>query len=66
MLLAFALYRKSKEVEEYCKKLIDTVGEGGGFIMDGAVNVIPDEVKPENMKAMTELTETIRIRKINK
>ncbi len=37
-----------KQVEEYCKRLIDIVGEDGGFIMDGAVNGIPDEAKPEN------------------
>ncbi|MFB0563535.1 MAG: uroporphyrinogen decarboxylase family protein [Candidatus Lokiarchaeia archaeon] len=45
-----------RQVEEYCKKLIDIVGEGGGFIMDGAVNGIPDEAKPENVKAMTDFT----------
>ncbi|MFB0563530.1 MAG: uroporphyrinogen decarboxylase family protein [Candidatus Lokiarchaeia archaeon] len=44
------------KVEEYCKKLIEIVGEGGGFIMDGAVSGIPDEAKPENVKAMTEAT----------
>jgi uroporphyrinogen-III decarboxylase len=42
------------QMEEYCKKLIDIVGEGGGFIMDGALSGIPDEAKPENVRAMTE------------
>jgi uroporphyrinogen-III decarboxylase len=42
------------QVEEYCKKVIEVVGEGGGYIMDGAVTGIPDEAKPENVKAMTE------------
>ena len=42
-----------EEVKEYCKKLINIVGKGGGFIMDGAIG-IPDEAKPENVKAMAE------------
>ena len=44
-----------EEVKEYCKKLIDVVGKGGGFILDGAVG-IPDEAKPENVKAMADTT----------
>ena len=43
------------EVEDYCKKLIDVVGDGGGFIMDGAIG-IPDEAKLENVRAMAEVT----------
>ena len=46
-----------QEVEEYCKKLIDNVGKGGGFIMDGAIG-IPDEANPENVKAMADITKT--------
>jgi uroporphyrinogen-III decarboxylase len=42
-----------KDVEAYCKKLIDIVGKGGGFILDGAIG-IPDEAKPENVKAMAD------------
>jgi hypothetical protein len=38
----------------YCKKLFDTVGDGGGFILDAGVGV-PDEAKPENVLAMFEL-----------
>jgi uroporphyrinogen-III decarboxylase len=45
----------AQEVRDYCKKLIDKVGKGGGFIMDGATP-IPDEAKPENVKAMAETT----------
>ncbi len=41
------------EVREYCKKLFDVCGDGGGFILDGAVG-IPDEAKPENVTAMFE------------
>lgn len=40
---------------EYCKRLIDEVGEGGGFMIEGALGV-PDEARPENVKVMTEVT----------
>ncbi|MEJ2725331.1 MAG: uroporphyrinogen decarboxylase family protein [Deltaproteobacteria bacterium] len=43
--------RSPEDVEAYCKKLIDVVGEGGGFILDGGIG-IPDEAKLENVKAM--------------
>jgi hypothetical protein len=42
------------DVRAYCKKLIDTVGKDGGFIMDAAVML--DEAKPENLKAMIDFT----------
>ncbi|MHA1381390.1 MAG: uroporphyrinogen decarboxylase family protein [Candidatus Helarchaeota archaeon] len=42
------------QVEEYCKKCIEVIGEGGGYILDGGVSGIPDESKPENVKAMTD------------
>ena len=42
------------DVKEYCRKLIDIAGKGGGFIMDTA-SVI-DEARPENVKAMAEFT----------
>jgi len=42
------------EVKDYCKKLIDTAGKDGGFIMcSGAVI---DEAKAENVRAMIEFT----------
>jgi uroporphyrinogen-III decarboxylase len=47
-------------VREYCKKLISVVGKGGGFMMDGASG-IPDETKPENLKAMEETTKEFGI-----
>ncbi|HEC01455.1 MAG TPA: hypothetical protein ENI91_07160 [Sphingomonadales bacterium] len=43
------------DVTEYCRKLIDVVGKGGGFIMDSGVG-IPDEAKTENVKAMFDTT----------
>lgn len=42
------------DVKAYCKKLIDVVGKGGGFIM--APRSSTDEVKPENLKAMIDFT----------
>jgi hypothetical protein len=50
------------QVEDYCKKLIDIVGEGGGFMIDGALG-IPDEARPENVKVMTEVTKDYGIYK---
>ena len=42
------------QIEEYVKKCIEIVGEGGGYILDGGVSGIPDESRPENVKAMTD------------
>jgi uroporphyrinogen-III decarboxylase len=39
-----------QEVKDYCKKLIDDIGKGGGFIMASRSAI--DEAKPENVKAM--------------
>jgi hypothetical protein len=43
-----------QNVKDYCKKLIEVVGKGGGFIM--APRSAIDEVKPENLKAMIDFT----------
>ena len=42
------------QVKEYCKRLIDTAGENGGFIMSSAANL--DDAKVENAKALIEFT----------
>jgi uroporphyrinogen-III decarboxylase len=42
------------EVRDHCKKLIDGVGKGGGFIMDSSTVI--DDAKPENVRAMFEIT----------
>jgi len=42
------------QVKDYCKKLIDVVGKGGGFIV--AARSVLDEAKPENLKAMIDFT----------
>jgi hypothetical protein len=44
----------AQEVKDYCRKLIDTVGKGGGYILGPRSST--DEVKPENLKAMIEFT----------
>ncbi len=41
-------------VEKYVKETIDGCAEGGGFLVDGGISGIPDEAKPENVKAMTD------------
>jgi hypothetical protein len=43
-----------QDVEAYCKKLIDVVGKGGGFILSPRGST--DEVKAENLTAMIEFT----------
>lgn len=44
---------KPEDVEGYCKKLIDKVGNDGGFILGSGCGV-PPNVKPENFRAMIE------------
>lgn len=39
------------EVDEYCHRLIEEVGKGGGFILGSGCEVAPN-AKPENVKAM--------------
>ncbi len=38
------------DVKSYCKNLIETVGKGGGFILDSSTVI--DDAKTENVKAM--------------
>ena len=42
-----------EDVDACCRRLIETVGKDGGFILDGAIG-IPDEAKTENVRAMFE------------
>ncbi len=44
-----------QQVKDYCKRIIDKVGEGGGFILSPRSST--DEVKPDNLKAMIEFTQ---------
>jgi uroporphyrinogen-III decarboxylase len=41
-----------KQVKEYCRKLIEVCGEGGGFILTGGASI--DKGNPDNLRAMTE------------
>jgi uroporphyrinogen-III decarboxylase len=41
-----------REVKEYCRKLIEVCGEGGGFILTGGASI--DKGNPDNLRAMTE------------
>jgi hypothetical protein len=43
-----------QDVRDYAKKLIDTAGKGGGYIM--ANGAFFDHAKPENVKAMVDFT----------
>jgi len=43
-----------QEVKDYVKKLIDTFSDTGGLIIDGAVDGVPPDSRPENVEAMTE------------
>ena len=43
-----------EQVTEYVKKLIDTCGKGGGYILTNGAFF--DDVKPENLKAMVDTT----------
>lgn len=42
-----------EQVDAYCRDLIETVGKGGGFMLDGSFG-IPDEAPLENVRAMFE------------
>ncbi|MCP4754266.1 MAG: hypothetical protein GY866_25560 [Proteobacteria bacterium] len=44
---------KPEEVEAYCKRLIDEVGDGGGFMLTTGCEC-PIDVKSENLRAMVE------------
>lgn len=46
-----------EEVEAYCRKLIDVVGEGGGFILSSGCTV-PVDCKFENLAAMVKTAKT--------
>ena len=41
------------EVDEYCHRLIEEVGKGGGFMLGTGCELAPN-AKPENVKVMTE------------
>ena len=44
----------AEEIKDYCKKQIDVVGRGGGFIM--STRSVLDDAKPENVRIMFDFT----------
>ena len=44
-----------RAVKEYCRKLIEVCGKGGGFIMTGGASI--DKGNPDNLRAMMEAAE---------
>jgi uroporphyrinogen-III decarboxylase len=42
-------------VKEYCRKLIEICGQGGGFILTGGASI--EKGNPDNLRAMTEAVE---------
>jgi uroporphyrinogen-III decarboxylase len=48
-----------QDVEEYCKKLIQYCGKGGGFILTNGSSL--DEVKTTNLKAMIDSVKKFRV-----
>ncbi|MCD6357178.1 MAG: hypothetical protein J7L75_01210, partial [Thermoproteales archaeon] len=45
------------EVKRYVEKLLAEVKEGGGYILTGSVSGIPDEARPENVRALLKAVE---------
>lgn len=48
-------FRSPEEVRQECKRVIETVGRDGGYIMDASA-IVQREAKGENIRAMTEAT----------
>ena len=51
-MLAFG---KPEEVKAHCRKLIETIGADGGYIMDASA-IMQNDATIENLKAMTDAT----------
>ncbi len=56
---------KPEEVVDYCKKIIDEVGDGGGFMLTTGCEC-PIDVKPENLRAMVETGKSYRGKKVTR
>jgi uroporphyrinogen-III decarboxylase len=61
MSLALLSVSTTKEVKDYTKKLIQTCGKGGGYIMMSLAAI--DEAKPENIRAWIDTTKEYSIYK---
>jgi len=51
-------------VKEYCRKLIEVCGKGGGFILTGGASI--DKGNPDNLRAMMEAIEEYGVYNYNK
>ncbi len=56
---------KPEEIVEYCKRVIDEVGDGGGFMLTTGCEC-PVDVKPENLRAMVETGKSYRGKKVSR
>jgi len=52
---ALLAYGKPEEVKAQCRRLIESIGAGGGYIMDASA-IIQNDATVENVKAMTDAT----------
>jgi len=52
---ALLAYGKPEEVKAHCRRLIETIGAEGGYIMDASA-IIQNDASLENLKAMTDAT----------
>jgi hypothetical protein len=49
-------YGKAEAVRAHCRKLIETIGADGGYIMDASA-IMQNDASVENLRAMTEATQ---------
>ena len=49
------MFGRPEGVKAYCRKLIETIGAEGGYIMDASA-IIQSDATIENLKAMTDAT----------
>ncbi len=46
-------YGSQEEVRAYCRKVLDGVAQGGGYILDASA-IMQDDTDPDNLRAMTD------------
>lgn len=56
---------KPEEIVDYCKRVIDEVGDGGGFMLTTGCEC-PVDVKAENLRAMVETGKSYRGKKVRR
>jgi hypothetical protein len=48
-----------RDVFDYIRRLVDVFGEDGGLVINGAASGVPEEAKPENVRAITEAVQAL-------